>query len=45
MPFSQVPLLPSDWPYFQLKIILQNYLDNVQHKSSLEFSGNLIFFV
>ncbi|KAM7358732.1 RNA polymerase II-associated protein 1 [Cochliomyia hominivorax] len=38
LPFSQIPLLPSDWPYFQLKVILQNYVENVQHKSNLEFS-------
>ncbi|XP_023294123.2 RNA polymerase II-associated protein 1 [Lucilia cuprina] len=38
LPFSQIPLLPSDWPYFQLKVILQNYVENVQHKSTLEFS-------
>ncbi|XP_065360117.1 RNA polymerase II-associated protein 1 [Calliphora vicina] len=38
LPFSQIPLLPSDWPYFQLKVILQNYVENIQHNSSLEFS-------
>lgn len=39
MPFSQIPILPSDWPYFQLKVILQNYVENVQNKRSMEFSG------
>ncbi|XP_013115843.2 RNA polymerase II-associated protein 1 isoform X1 [Stomoxys calcitrans] len=34
LPFSQVPILPPDWPYFQLKIILQNYVENVQQKKS-----------
>lgn len=44
LPFSQIPLLPSDWPYFQLKVILQNYVENVKHISNLEFSGNVKYF-
>ncbi|XP_075159496.1 RNA polymerase II-associated protein 1 [Haematobia irritans] len=38
LPFSQVPILPTDWPYFQLKIILQNYVENIQKKTATDFS-------
>uniref|UniRef100_A0A1A9WBV2 RNA polymerase II-associated protein 1 C-terminal domain-containing protein n=1 Tax=Glossina brevipalpis TaxID=37001 RepID=A0A1A9WBV2_9MUSC len=34
-PFSQIPVLPIDWPYFPLRLILQNFLENVQHKPSI----------
>ncbi|XP_073843572.1 RNA polymerase II-associated protein 1 [Musca autumnalis] len=38
LPYSQVPILPTDWPYFQLKIILQHYLENVKQKTDADFS-------
>uniref|UniRef100_A0A1A9ZVS9 RNA polymerase II-associated protein 1 N-terminal domain-containing protein n=1 Tax=Glossina pallidipes TaxID=7398 RepID=A0A1A9ZVS9_GLOPL len=38
LPFSQLPILPPDWPYFQLRLILQRFLENVQQKSSTVFS-------
>ncbi|KAL9929060.1 RNA polymerase II-associated protein 1 [Glossina fuscipes fuscipes] len=38
LPFSQLPILPPDWPYFQLRLILQRFLENVQRKSSMVFS-------
>ncbi|XP_011296625.2 RNA polymerase II-associated protein 1 [Musca domestica] len=38
LPFSQVPILPTDWPYFQLKVILQHYVENVKQKTAADFS-------
>ncbi|XP_061386272.1 RNA polymerase II-associated protein 1 [Musca vetustissima] len=38
LPYSQVPILPTDWPYFQLKIILQHYVENVKKETTADFS-------
>ncbi|XP_046867781.1 RNA polymerase II-associated protein 1 [Drosophila willistoni] len=36
--YIQAPILPPDWPYFQLRLILSNYLENVQQRPAVIFS-------
>ncbi|XP_062136681.1 RNA polymerase II-associated protein 1 [Drosophila sulfurigaster albostrigata] len=40
--YTQAPVLPSDWPYFQLRLILNNYLQNVQQHPAVIYSENQV---
>ncbi|XP_055910771.1 RNA polymerase II-associated protein 1 [Eupeodes corollae] len=43
IPFSAVPILPTDWPYFQLKAILEDYVQNVhQRPAALVSEGEVV---
>lgn len=37
--YTQAPVLPADWPYFQLRLILNNYVQNVQQQPAVNMSG------
>ncbi|EDW40323.1 GL24961 [Drosophila persimilis] len=36
--YTQAPILPADWPFFQMRLILGNYLQNVQQQPAAIFS-------
>ncbi|XP_016992138.2 RNA polymerase II-associated protein 1 [Drosophila rhopaloa] len=40
--YTQAPILPADWPFFQLRLILSNYLQNVQQRPAAIFSENQV---
>ncbi|KAH8307195.1 hypothetical protein KR044_007267 [Drosophila immigrans] len=40
--YTQAPVLPPDWPYFQLRLILNNYLQNVQQHPAVIYSENQV---
>ncbi|KAH8397424.1 hypothetical protein KR222_003676 [Zaprionus bogoriensis] len=40
--YTQAPVLPPDWPYFQLRLILNNYLQNVQQIPAVIYSENQV---
>ncbi|KAH8380353.1 hypothetical protein KR009_010175 [Drosophila setifemur] len=40
--YTQAPILPPDWPFFQMRLILSNYLQNVQQRPSNIFSENQV---
>ncbi|KAH8246287.1 hypothetical protein KR038_011156 [Drosophila bunnanda] len=37
--YTQTPILPGDWPFFQMRLILSNYLQNVQQQPAAIYSG------
>ncbi|XP_034656866.1 RNA polymerase II-associated protein 1 [Drosophila subobscura] len=37
--YTQAPILPADWPFFQLRLILSNYLQNVQQQQQQPAAG------
>ncbi|XP_017043224.1 RNA polymerase II-associated protein 1 [Drosophila ficusphila] len=40
--YTQAPILPADWPFFQLRLILSNYLQNVQQRPAAIYSENQV---
>nr|XP_017006456.2 LOW QUALITY PROTEIN: RNA polymerase II-associated protein 1 [Drosophila takahashii] len=40
--YTQAPILPADWPFFQLRLILNNYLQNVQQRPAAIYSENQV---
>ncbi|XP_030371967.1 RNA polymerase II-associated protein 1 [Scaptodrosophila lebanonensis] len=40
--YTQAPILPPDWPYFQLRLILSNYVQNVQQQPAVVFSEHQV---
>lgn len=42
--YTQAPILPTDWPFFQLRVILSNYLQNVQQRPAAIHSGEDAYF-
>nr|ACV53878.1 GH25610p [Drosophila melanogaster] len=40
--YTQAPILPTDWPFFQLRVILSNYLQNVQQRPAAIHSENQV---
>ncbi|XP_017128354.1 RNA polymerase II-associated protein 1 isoform X1 [Drosophila elegans] len=38
--YTQAPILPADWPFFQLRLILSNYLQNVHQRPAAICSEN-----
>ncbi|XP_017071605.1 RNA polymerase II-associated protein 1 [Drosophila eugracilis] len=40
--YTQAPILPADWPFFQLRLILSNYLQNVQQQPAAIYSENQV---
>ncbi|KAM8708843.1 hypothetical protein ACLKA7_015761 [Drosophila subpalustris] len=40
--YTQAPVLPADWPYFQLRLILNNYVQNVQQQPAVVMSENQV---
>ncbi|KAH8296600.1 hypothetical protein KR054_008495 [Drosophila jambulina] len=40
--YTQTPILPADWPFFQMRLILSNYLQNVQQQPAAIYSENQV---
>ncbi|XP_064547522.1 RNA polymerase II-associated protein 1 isoform X2 [Drosophila montana] len=40
--YTQAPVLMPDWPYFQLRLLLNNYLQNVQQAPAVIYSENQV---
>ncbi|KAH8251002.1 hypothetical protein KR026_004092 [Drosophila bipectinata] len=40
--YTQAPILPADWPFFQMRLILSNYLQNVQQRPAAIYSENQV---
>ncbi|EDW18015.1 RNA polymerase II-associated protein 1 [Drosophila mojavensis] len=40
--YTQAPVLMPDWPYFQLRLLLNNYLQNVQQVPAVIYSENQV---
>ncbi|EDV96103.1 GH16071 [Drosophila grimshawi] len=40
--YTQAPVLMADWPYFELRVILNSYLQNVQQTPAVIYSENQV---